>query len=51
MAVLLDSDTWSGLSGYGAEQFVRNAAQFPVDLNSDGVLWFVRVVTVRVTLV
>lgn len=51
METLLDATTWTGLDSFGAVQFVRNAAQFPVDLNNDGVLWFVRVVTVRVTLV
>jgi hypothetical protein len=51
METLLDSDTWSAVDDFGAVQFVRNTAQLPVDLNADGVLWFVRVVTVRVTLV
>jgi len=32
-------------------EFVRNAFQPPVDLNQDGVLWFVRVVNVRVSLI
>lgn len=50
MAVLTDPDTWSGVFGFEVVQFLRNSAQPPVDLNSDGVLWFVRFVTIRVTL-
>jgi len=51
MDVLTNDPTWSGVSGFSAVEFVRNAFQPPVDLNNDGVLWFVRVVTVRVSLV
>ena len=50
MEVLTDVDTWDQLSGWQMTAFVRNAAVPPVDLNSDGVLWFQRLVTVRVTL-
>ena len=49
MEVLTDADTWSGFTGFQAALFVRNASQPPIDLNADGVLWFVRLVTVRVT--
>jgi len=42
---------WDSVSGASAVDFVRNAFQPPVDLNSDGVLWFQRFVTVRVSLV
>lgn len=51
MELLLDADAYDAVSGFELVQFVRNAGQPPADLNNDGVLWFVRVVTVRVTLV
>lgn len=50
MEVLTDDATWSAVVGFQLAEFVRNAFQPPVDLNADGVLWFVRLVTVRVTL-
>jgi hypothetical protein len=54
MELLTDASTWTSspaVTGYQLAEFIRNIAQPPVDLNSDGVLWFVRVVTVRVSLV
>lgn len=51
MEVLTSAATWSAVSGFAVAVFIRNAAQPPIDLNSDGVLWFARQVTVRVTLV
>jgi len=42
---------WNAISGFANVEFVRNAFQPPVDLNNDGVLWFQRFVTVRVSLV
>jgi hypothetical protein len=51
LEVLTDPDNWTGVAGFQIAQFIRNAAQPPIDLNSDGVLWFVRFVTVRVFLV
>jgi Protein of unknown function (DUF3168) len=51
MEVLTDDAIWSGVTGFQVCEFVRNAFQPPVDLNSDGVLWFQRFVTVRVSLV
>lgn len=50
MTALIDRDAWSALSGFQLVQFVRNQSQPPSDLSSDGVMWFERVVTVRVTL-
>lgn len=50
MVVLLSDSVWSGVSGFQVVQFIRNQAQPPQDLNQDGVLWFQRFVTVRVTL-
>jgi hypothetical protein len=50
MEVLTDSATWAAVTAFQLAEFVRNTAQPPVDLNADGVLWFVRVVTVRVSL-
>jgi len=42
---------WNAIDGFANVEFVRNAFQPPVDLNNDGVLWFQRFVTVRVSLV
>ena len=50
MEVLTDDATWRLVTGFQLAEFVRNAFQPPIDLNADGVLWFVRLVTVRVTL-
>lgn len=50
MAILLDAATYAAVVGFELAHFVRNAGQPPADLNNDGVLWFVRVVTVRVVL-
>jgi len=50
MTVLTDDGTWRLVTGFQLSEFVRNQFQPPVDLNADGVLWFVRLVTVRVTL-
>ena len=50
MTVLTDDATWRQVAGFRLAEFVRNAFQPPVDLNSDGTLWFVRLVAVRVTL-
>ena len=49
MVVLTDAATWAAVSGFQVALFIRNAANPPIDLNADGVLWFVRLVTVRVT--
>jgi hypothetical protein len=51
MDVLTDDTTWAGVSGFSAVEFVRNAFAPPADLNADGVLWFVRLVAVRVSLI
>lgn len=48
--VLTEDGTWALVTGFRLVEFVRNAFQPPVDLNADGVLWFVRLVTVRVSL-
>lgn len=50
MEILTDIDTWAGVARWQLTEFVRNGFQPPIDLNADGVLWFVRLVTVRVTL-
>ena len=50
MTVLLDDSIWYGLSGFQRVQFVRNQGIPPSDPNNDGTLWFIRLVTVRVTL-
>jgi hypothetical protein len=50
LEVLTDVDTWPAVTGWQLTEFVRNGFQPPVDLNADGVLWFVRIVTVRVSL-
>ena len=49
MAVLTDGSTWAAVAGFQVALFIRNASNPPIDLNADGVLWFVRLVTVRVT--
>ncbi len=51
MEKLLTDSIWASVSGFSAVEFVRNGFQPPVDLNADGVLWFVRLVNVRVSLV
>ncbi len=50
LEVLTDDATWAQVTGFRLAEFVRNAFQPPIDLNADGTLWFVRLVTVRVTL-
>ncbi len=50
LEVLTDDATWVGVTGFRLAEFVRNAFQPPLDLNADGVLWFSRLVSVRVTL-
>ena len=50
MEVLLENAAWSGVDGFQAVQFVRNSGVPPQDLAGDGVLWYLRIVTVRVTL-
>ncbi len=50
MRVFTDDSTWAVIAGFQLAEFVRNAFQPPIDLNADGTLWFVRLVTVRVTL-
>lgn len=50
MSVLTDDTTWSGVSGFQLAEFVRNAGGLPLDVFGDGVLWFLRTVTVRVYL-
>lgn len=50
MELLTDDGTWAGVTGFQIAEFVRNTMQPPVDLNADGLLWFVRFVTVRVSL-
>lgn len=44
------SSVWDAVDGFQIATFISNVAQPPIDLNADGVLWFVRLVTVRVTL-
>ena len=51
MDVLMDDTIWGAVSGFSAVEFVRNSFQPPVDLGNDGVLWFQRLVAVRVSLV
>lgn len=46
MTRLTTNSTWTGVSGYSANWFVRNAAPTLTEVN--GVLWFERLVTVRV---
>jgi hypothetical protein len=51
MEVLTESSNWTGvtaLSDFQLADFIRNSAQVPTDLN--GVLWFQRLVVVRVSL-
>lgn len=50
MEILTDTDSWVGVSGMQLAEFIRNTAQIPLDINSDGVLWFVRSVTIRASL-
>ena len=50
MEALTDPDTWLGVEGFQVAEFVRNTAVSPQDLLGDGVLWFLRQVTVRVSL-
>lgn len=50
MATLLDDAPWSALDGFSLVEFVKNAGQPPIDLMSDGVIWYTRFVTVRVSL-
>jgi hypothetical protein len=50
LEVLTDVDTWAGVTDFQLAQFIRNQAQPPIDLNNDGLMYFVRLVTVRVTL-
>ena len=49
MDVLLDQGTWNSVDGYQAVDFLRNAALPPQTLTDDGEPWYVRRVTVRVT--
>lgn len=49
MDVLTDNATWSGVTGFQITQLVRNLAQFPQDVFGDGVVWFQRQLTIRVT--
>lgn len=51
MEVLTNAANWASVNTFQLAQFVRNEASPPIDLNADGVLWFVRLVTVRVSLV
>ena len=37
-------DTWAGVAGFQAVDFVRNTATPPVDVAGDGVMWFQRAV-------
>jgi hypothetical protein len=50
MAILLERTPWEAIDGFQTVQFIRNTSQPPQPLGNDGVLWFVRLVTVRVTL-
>ena len=50
MDVLTLPITWSSVPGFQACDFVRNTTQFPTDLYADGIMWFLRTVVVRVTL-
>lgn len=49
MEVLLDEALWVSLSGLHLVEFVKNQFQPPADLMSDGVLWYVRIVSVKVS--
>jgi len=46
--VLLEDAAWSNLVGYAQVEFVRNTALPPTDLLTDGVMWFLRTIVVRV---
>jgi hypothetical protein len=51
MEVLTEASNWRGITAlpdFQLAEFVRNTAQLPTDLN--GVLWFQRLVVVRVSL-
>lgn len=50
MEILTDQDSFFGLSGFQLSEFIRNSAQLPLDINNDGVIWYVRTVNVRVSL-
>jgi hypothetical protein len=50
MDVLTDDPTWAGVSGFQIAAFISNRAQPPQDIFGDGVVWFIRTVTIRVTL-
>jgi hypothetical protein len=50
MELLTDATTWVAVAGFQLAEFLRNIAQPPIDLNGDGVLWFIRLVTIRVSL-
>ena len=49
MAVLMTPTIWTDVAGFHAVDFVRNTATLPVDMYGDGVMWFLRAVVVRVT--
>ena len=49
MATLTLVNTWAGVLGFQAVDFVRNTAAPPQDVAGDGVMWFQRTVVVRVT--
>jgi hypothetical protein len=51
MEVLTDAAPWTAVPGFQLAEFIRNAAVPPADVVGDGVLWFVRWVSVRVFLV
>lgn len=51
LEVLTDEGTWYGIDGFSLVEFVRNSFTPPQDLYAVGVLWFQRLVIVRVLLV
>jgi hypothetical protein len=50
MDTLTDDATWTGVGGFQIAAFISNRAQQPQDIFGDGVMWFIRTVTIRVTL-
>jgi hypothetical protein len=49
LAALTLVETWAGVAGFQAVDFLRNTASVPADVAGDGVMWFLRTVVVRVT--
>jgi Protein of unknown function (DUF3168) len=50
MRILLADAPWAAIDGFMLVEFVRNQAQPPIDLMSDGVIWYTRFMTVKISL-